>query len=680
MDDEFLSIKDVDDRINRLEKDDMLNSAFKKGIDLREYDIQIECELDALMKNTQLAYVKHTDTLVEIARDIKSCDSILEDMGHTLTGFQNDLFTLSSNIETIQTKSHLLDTRLKNRTKLQLALHESLEGLVISPDLIKKITDGEINEFFIDHLQQIDTKMSYVVAQSGKKIYALKEIGPELERLRIKATEKIREFFLKKIESLRTPNTNIAIIQQNVLLKYKELFWFLIERYSEAATEIKVNYVNTVSNYYSASFDKYVKVITKLQSIIADKLDLMGCEENAKRGLFKPANLKEKPNVFTLGERAVILEELDTGIILGHSAMDQSLKFPSEAIFKSIHRLLVDNGSSEYCFSSLFFSSPSMRQKPDLTIADVVFSEIFDTTIKMLQANTRQLVESNFDAVGILLCIRVNAHNLMTMQKRRIPCFDSYLNGLNLMLWPRFQAIIDLHIDSLRKASLPKILVSKDTHPHYITRRYAEFSASILTLNNGYNDALLTNSLMRLRNEVEALLIRMSGEMSDRKVRVIFLINNYDLVSSILSEHTTQSFDAEKAHFATVLDQKTQEYVEEELNPLFASLISFVGLMEPEQNLAAVDTSKFEKVAGDFNTSWKPAINTINSSVIQSFPNFQNGSRILHVVLTHLLLYYKRFLVLWEKRFTGASKKVGGVFPIGVQAVMVEIKKFKSVY
>jgi hypothetical protein len=140
------------------------------------------------------------------------------------------------------------------------------------------------------------------------------------------------------------------------------------------------------------------------------------------------------------------------------------------------------------------------------------------------------MIDTSYDAVGLLLCIRINNLNLLTMQKRLIPCFDSHLNALNLYLWPRFQAIIDLHIESLRKARL----IVTDTHPHYITRRYAEFAVSILSLNHGYEDALLSYSLTRLRSEVEALLYRMSADMP-RKSRVIFQINNTDLVCSILS-------------------------------------------------------------------------------------------------------------------------------------------------
>lgn len=61
---------------------------------------------------------------------------------------------------------------------------------------------------------------------------------------------------------------------------------------------------------------------------------------------------------------------------------------------------------------------------------------------------------------------------------------------------------------------------------------------------------------------------------------------------------------------------------------------------------------------------------------MQSFPNFQTGTRILQTSLTELVQFYRRFNVLWEKRFeaTNAPK----VFPISLQFVIVEMKKFKS--
>jgi hypothetical protein len=49
------------------------------------------------------------------------------------------------------------------------------------------------------------------------------------------------------------------------------------------------------------------------------------------------------------------------------------------------------------------------------------------------------------------------------------------------------------------------------------------------------------------------------------------------------------SFDSEKIYFETVLEQQTIEYVDEELNPMFSSLISFVGIAEGDDNLGEFD-------------------------------------------------------------------------------------------
>jgi hypothetical protein len=76
------------------------------------------------------------------------------------------------------------------------------------------------------------------------KRLAIDTQGAEMEKLRMKASEKICDFFYKKVESLKAPNTNIAITQKGVLLKYKELYWFLLDRYVDVANEVKVNYVS----------------------------------------------------------------------------------------------------------------------------------------------------------------------------------------------------------------------------------------------------------------------------------------------------------------------------------------------------------------------------------------------------------------------------------------------------
>lgn len=96
-------------------------------------------------------------------------------------------------------------------------------------------------------------------------IRAFKDVGPELERLRLRAAATIRDFFLTKIRSLRIPNTNIQILQQSVLLKYKDLHRFLMERHGEGAGEVRQTYVNTMKWYFYNHFERYSKGLAKLQ-------------------------------------------------------------------------------------------------------------------------------------------------------------------------------------------------------------------------------------------------------------------------------------------------------------------------------------------------------------------------------------------------------------------------------
>jgi hypothetical protein len=76
-----------------------------------------------------------------------------------------------------------------------------------------------------------------------------------------------------------------------------------------------------------------------------------------------------------------------------------------------------------------------------------------------------------YDAIGVLLCIRLVNMNIFILQKRCIPALENFLNAMNLLLWPRFQSIMDMHIDSVKKTQASKLMVNKDVHPHYVTHK-----------------------------------------------------------------------------------------------------------------------------------------------------------------------------------------------------------------
>lgn len=56
----------------------------------------------------------------------------------------------------------------------------------MTPHLIRKIYDGEVDDTWLAAIADLNSKMHHAKSRQGRHIRALKEVGPELERLRIK--------------------------------------------------------------------------------------------------------------------------------------------------------------------------------------------------------------------------------------------------------------------------------------------------------------------------------------------------------------------------------------------------------------------------------------------------------------------------------------------------------------
>lgn len=70
-------------------------------------------------------------------------------------------------------------------------------------------------------------------------------------------------------------------------------------------------------------------------------------------------------------------------------------------------------------------------------------------------------------------------------------------------------------------------------------------------------------------------MLRMAAIFPQRKEQLIYLINNYDLILGILMERTRDN-TKEAESFREQLSARSNEYVEEILNPHIGGMINFV--------------------------------------------------------------------------------------------------------
>ncbi|KAL8732447.1 MAG: hypothetical protein Q9181_003943, partial [Wetmoreana brouardii] len=231
-----------------------------------------------------------------------------------------------------------------------------------------------------------------------------------------------------------------------------------------------------------------------------------------------------------------ILKRPNQAALPSHIAEDNKQSHYLETPFLHFNLALIDNATAEYSFLATFFSPPI-----PLSTVSRHFSATFSPTFALGHEFTKSLVEESNDCLGILLCVRLNQHFAFELQRRKVPVAEGYINGTNMLLWPRFQKAMDMHTESIRRATASvsstrgaasalglssgsaHSSTAQSTAPHMLTQRFGQFLQGILDLSReAGDDEPVGNSLSRLRGEVEAFLMKVgkgfgSGEGRKRE-------------------------------------------------------------------------------------------------------------------------------------------------------------------
>lgn len=319
--------------------------------------------------------------------------------------------------------------------------------------------------------------------------------------------------------------------------------------------------------------------------------------------------MTKRGDAFSLGDRSKTLEQIEQEPLLVHVALAENNKVFYEEIFRSTLKHLIDAATNEFLFIVDFF-----RTSPKDT-----FNRIYGKTIAGLLENFENYLVACHDVVGLLLLIRMTHLFRLVMQRRRIPILDPMFDRIAMLLWPRFKQLLDANVKSLKQTMAVRRMNAQDLSPHYVTRRYAEFVASIVILNivtastsqhqqvqqsqqellaqlsaaglgeandltagmmgmdlaGGGGELMIRQDINMLRNELVALLERSAAQIPAYKEQRVFLINNFDQVLSVFQERGLMSEEVQS--FETLLMQQRELFAEEEIKTFFPRLISFVA-------------------------------------------------------------------------------------------------------
>ncbi|PYH41407.1 Vps52-domain-containing protein [Aspergillus saccharolyticus JOP 1030-1] len=480
---------------------------------------------------------------------ITSCDEVSSSMETYLNDFQNELGAVSAEIESLQSRSIQLTAMLENRRNVERLLGPAVEEISISPKTVRLIAEGPIDENWVKALNEMEARTASIEAKDSgsSSTKSIEDVRPLLKDIQNKAVERIRDYLVSQIRALRSPNINAQILQQQRLVKFKDLYSYISRAHPELTGQITQAYINTMRWYYLSHFTRYRQALDSIKVFPSDRNEVLGGDPSAHKTGSTVAGGRAGSaahDPFSLGRRVDILRAGAQIAISSYLAEEDNSFHGLEVPFRNFNLAVVDNVSAEYSFMTEMFSTLSFQQISRKAV------EIFEPVFSLGQALTKQLIEHTTDALGILICVRLSQHAAFELQRRKVPVADSYINGTNMQLWPRFQVIMDTQCESLKRvaANTGRSAVSalslaggddlnKSSAPHFLTQRFGQLLHGILVLSSDAgDDEPVANSLKRLTAEFDNLLTKLSRIGGDSKRRERFLYNNYSLVLAIISD------------------------------------------------------------------------------------------------------------------------------------------------
>ncbi|KAL3495361.1 Sac2 family-domain-containing protein [Aspergillus germanicus] len=493
-------------------------------------------------------FEKERDKFQDLHTAISGCDDVSKSVELYLNDFQNELGAVSAEIETLQTRSVQLNAMLENRRNVEQLLGPAVEEISISPAAVRMIVEGPIDENWVKALNDIESRTASIESKiaSSSSTKAIDDVRPLLEDIKKKAIERIRDYLVSQVRALRSPNINAQIIQQQRLVRYKDLYSYISRAHPALAGEITQAYINTMRWYYHSHFSRYLQAVGKIKIYPSDRNEILGGDPSAqKSGNMVPVGRTGAAahDPFSLGRRIDILRTGNQIAISSYLAEEDTSFHGIEVPFRNFNLALVDNVAAEYSFMTEMFSTLSFQQISRKA------SEVFSSIFSLGQGLAKQLVENTTDSLGVLMCVRLNQQAAFELQRRKVPVADSYINGINMLLWPRFQVIMDTHCESLKRigTNTGRSAVSalslaggddlnQSSAPHFLTQRFGQLLHGILVLSSeAGDDEPVANSLARLTTEFDGLLTKLSRIGGDAKRRERFLYNNYSLIMTIIS-------------------------------------------------------------------------------------------------------------------------------------------------
>jgi hypothetical protein len=474
-------------------------------------------------------YIAEADNLLKLSDDIQACDGLLESLEHILSSYDERLDGVTDEILGYQRRCDKIFEELRDKRELRDEVSTFVESLILKPKLIRDLTTLPVNDHgFAEALSEFDGKLTYINgSESVRNSPAYRDVAIGVEKLRLVAVKRGRDFLLERIYELRHPKSNIQV-QQNALVKYMYVIQFLRDHGRNVFEELRAEYKSNVSAKFMEVFKSYWATLEGMQ--ILNPGILLGSNQSSGYYSYFESFFEGHDEVKDAQEEYF---ELKDRLENSRRQVNQppimpsdsnSAEEPFERIFASLSRLLVDTAAHEYLFCKNFWQSEGRQ----------VFKDTFKPILDFIHGSLQASLQDQEDIIAILLCINNNRENFLLMTKRRNPALDEHFDAVNLLLWPRVKIVLDRHLHSVMELDTEDGVKLRKNEILPVTRRYACMMTSMLVIMEIVTDGSISLNIEQLSYTLLNYLLKFSRRFTKSGEGTVFLLHNLHHVNSVL--------------------------------------------------------------------------------------------------------------------------------------------------
>lgn len=602
-------------------------------VDLRKITERASSELKQLENEAAYDYLKVEKETKTLINEIQQSDAILGSLENLLKNFRENLSVIKGEMTSLQEKSMKMNVGLGNRKALSNEFSEFIESIMLEPKLIEDILKGEINEEYVNNIAKLCKKLSNLKRYNSLDNKSVKEIEPELAKLKMKACERIKGYMQSQINNLKKPKTNIQIIQQNNLINYRIFLYFLKEYNQETYLELSQSYSKLLSKVYTNNFKAYVEDLNKL-------LD----DRYSQKYVLFPENSSQYKNnsipVYSIDGRIEIMKELDEQLIIAHYESKANRRFSVERIFQSLNKLLVATVIQEYTFCQNFFC---LTDEESL----VFFAIIFKQAIMFVINKLKVWINNAQDIYGVLLMACILLEKKEALKQRNFVALDHYFSQIEAIIWPKLSELFDQLLKDINGANvkvLKQILETVSEDEFYLRAVNLIKGCGVIKTYLNTQSFPFATKLSNMVSTIISKIDKIAKEaVIEKEIMCIFINSMHTIVKGLKS---TSEIAIDMVYNAeTTLTQTIDKFSNRLLEEYFAKICMFLKDPSPED----VNLRQVEDTHKEFYQNWNLKLANMKNEIEFKFKKTEVSTKILRQMNEKVLETYQQFFNFVKK-------------------------------